>query len=171
MNVDSLLIFFGLSLVAACGGRSVYNGPDAGSASSGAAPAPAVTPAEPPPACTQDGACSVSFALDIMPFMGSHDGYTGCAARGCHDTQDPFPPAFALSPDDPRADWQTLVSHRDANGRAYVVPCKETAGDGYMACNLRYDPTCGRPMPIGHKMKPAELALFDTWLACGAPFN
>lgn len=167
--MNSLLVLFGLSLVAACGGRSVYDGPDAGSASSGAAPAPAVTPAEPPPACTQDGACSVSFALDVMPFMRSRDGYTGCGAPGCHDARDLLPPRFA--PDDPLTSWKALLSYRDATGRAYVVPCKETATDGYMACNLRYDPTCGRPMPIGHKMKPAELALFDTWLACGAPFN
>ncbi|NOU34235.1 MAG: hypothetical protein HOO96_40605 [Polyangiaceae bacterium] len=111
----------------------------------------------------------MSFERDLMPFMRSREGYTGCGAMGCHDAKEPLPPFF--SPEDAFGNWQALVTYRDATGRAYVVPCKETAADGYMACNLRYDPTCGKPMPMGHKMKPAELALFDTWLGCGAPFN
>ena len=147
----------------------MYDGPDAGSTSSGAAPAPPVTPAEPPPACTQDGACSVSFARDLMPLIRNRDGYSGCGTAGCHDARDLLPPRFV--PDDPRTSWQALVSFRDARGRAYVVPCIETASDGYMGCNLRADPTCGKPMPIGRRLTPAELAAFDTWLGCGAPFN
>ncbi len=106
-------------------------------------------------------ACTVTFEKDVMPVLVA----AKCASRGCHGAGDAQP---RLDDRSASAFYQSLLTAQ-ISGRPYLVGCSPGA-ESTMLCNLRGDPSCGKPMPLGGPPIGAEgLRTIGSWLECGAP--
>jgi len=117
---------------------------------------------EPPEA----GACSVSFANDIMPKL-----IESCGSATCHAT-----PAGA-APQMDRASavntYANFIKQKAIGGKPYIDICTTDKTASGIACNIAGTP-CGTGMPLGGAGSLATSPLatsIDTWLTCGAPNN
>lgn len=115
------------------------------------------------------GACDASFKTDILPIFNA-SGEGGCAKGGCHDPKAATDPP--MQDNDPAQMWNALAAKtQPGTTRHYLDPCTTNPETGYMLCNLKKDPTCGKPMPIGATLTQPSIDKIQAWLACGAPNN
>ncbi|NOU33929.1 MAG: hypothetical protein HOO96_39050 [Polyangiaceae bacterium] len=116
------------------------------------------------------GACDASFKTDIVPIFNAA-GEGACAKSGCHDPKSATDPP--MQDNDPNQMWNSLAGKtQPGTTRHYLDPCTTDPNTGYMLCNLKKDPTCGKPMPLGlPALTQPSIDKIQAWLACGAPNN
>jgi hypothetical protein len=112
----------------------------------------------------------VSFETQVFPALQA-----SCVGSFCHGPNDDSSGKFPVT--DKAATYTALTTYEIAPNIPYVVPC-DTSKSG-MLCNII--PTggdsgsaCGAympPIPVMDGIDAAELELFSTWIACGAPNN
>jgi hypothetical protein len=74
-----------------------------------------------------------------------------------------------MDPTSPALTYKSLVGFTMSTGEPYVAIGSTDPKASGITCNLRG--SCGTRMPIGGKLSSNQLAVIDSWLACGAPFN
>ncbi len=120
---------------------------------------PTANPPPPPPAPTT---CDVSFAADVTLVLQQ----AGCGGLACHNGGINRP---TVDPTSPSLTYKSLTTFTMSTGDPYVAVGDPDPKASGMFCNLRGD--CGVRMPLGGRLTSKQLAVIDSWLACGAPFN
>ena len=142
--------------------------------------------------CEVNGACLVSWRLDIFPNIfnapiGGDVPSGGCTVGECHADG---AGGLLMPPTSEGESYFNLIDYQLVGGRPYIVPCRPELS--HMMCNLKFadgvnndfiGPNenftggCGSPMP-----KPSENVQADDldqdqldaiaeWILCGAPQN
>ncbi|MBX3189268.1 MAG: hypothetical protein KF819_19750 [Labilithrix sp.] len=115
------------------------------------------------------GACSVSFANDVLGAFGN----AGCAAAGCHGGVTPQNEP-RIEPSDGPGMWAEFQAFTISTGQAYINPCSTDDKESAMGCNL-YPAgqvgACGVHMPTTGNVPATVIQTIETWLKCGSPNN
>ena len=104
----------------------------------------------------------MSFAADVTLVLQQ----AGCGGLACHNGGINQP---TVDPTSPSLTYKSLTTFTMSTGDPYVAVGDPDPKASGMFCNLRGD--CGVRMPLGGRLTSKQLAVIDSWLACGAPFN
>lgn len=115
------------------------------------------------------GACTVSFAKDVLAEFGKAD----CANPNCHGGATPRNEP-RIEPSDGPAMWQEFQNFTLSTGKPYINPCSIDEKLSQMGCNLYAAGqvgACGVHMPSTGQLPPDAIIKIETWLKCGSPNN
>ncbi len=123
----------------------------------------------PAPAGKKPADCTKTYAA-VIDLIG-----TNCTQTACHGVATTASVGLYLDTGDPQGLYDVLTSETGSVGTPYVVADDPGTADNealgsWIQCNVVAAPGGGFPMPTWSGLpNPADAAVVDNWLLCGAP--